>query len=139
MPPRVKLQDVVEAIDLPNRDWQSLLHRETGAIVTITEDMVIGPDGEELDREDVEDSDDYLPLPTSFEINEWSIMKTFADERPGRLGSELLDALSGRGAFRMFRATLKRARIEDDWDRFREAAFVTIATEWLDAHGIAYE
>ena len=101
--------------------------------------MVIGPDDEEMNREDVEDSDEYLPLPTSFEIDEWSIMKKFADGRPGGLGSELLDALSGRGAFRMFRAALTRARIEDEWERFREAAFVAIATAWLDAHGTAYE
>ena len=40
---------------------------------------------------------------------------------------------------RMFRAVLKRVRIEDEWYRFRERAFVTIATEWLDEHGIAYE
>ena len=139
MPLRVTLQQIVEAIDLPNRDWQSLINRETGAIVTVTEDMVIGPDGEELNREDVEDSDGYLLLPTSFEIDEWSIMKKFADQRPDPLGSELLDALSGRGAFRMFRAVLKRARIEDEWDRFRERAFVTIAREWLDEHAIAYE
>jgi hypothetical protein len=139
MPLRVKLQEIVEAIDLPNRDWQSYLHRESGAIVTITEDMVIVPDGDELNREDVEDSDEYLPLPTSFEIDEWSIMRKFTAERPEPLGSDLLDALSGRGAFRMFRAVLKRARIEDEWYRFRERAFVTIAREWLDEHGIAYE
>lgn len=139
MAPRVKLHEIVEAIDLPNRDWQSFVNRETGAIVTVTEDMVIGPDDEEMNREDVEDSDEYLPLPTSYEIDEWSIMKRFADERPDPVGSELLDALSGRGAFRMFRAALKRARMEDEWDRYREGAFVTIATEWLDEHGIAYE
>ena len=139
MPLRLKLQAVVEAIDLPNHDWQSYVNRETGAIVTVSDDMVIGPDDEELNRGDVEGSDAYLPLPTSFEIDEWSIMKKFADERPDPLGSELLDALSGRGAFRMFRAVLKRVRIEDEWYRFRERAFVAIATEWLDEHGIAYE
>ena len=139
MPLRVKLQDVVEAIDLPNGDWQSYVNRQTGAIVTVSDDMVIGPDDQELNREDVEDSDEYLPLPTSFEIDEWSIMKKFADERPDPLGSEVLEALSGRGAFRMFRAALKRLRIEDEWYRFRERAFGTIAREWLDEHGIAYE
>ena len=135
---RVKLQEIVEAIDLPNRDWQSYVNRETGAIVTVTDDMVIGPD-EELNREDIEDSDEYLPLPTSFEIDEWSIMKKFAGGCPDPLGSDLLDALSGRGAFRMFRTVLTRARTQDEWYRFRERAFARIAREWLDEHGIAYE
>jgi hypothetical protein len=139
MPLRVKLHEIVEAIDLPNRYWQSLIHRETGAIVTLTEDMVIGPEGDELNREDIEDSDEYLALPSSLEIEEWSIMKKFADARPDPLGRDLLDALDGRGAFRMFRTVLQRAGKEDEWYRFRENAFVTIAKEWLDEHGIAYE
>lgn len=42
-------------------------------------------------------------------------------------------------AFRMFRTVLKRARKEDEWHRFREKAFETIAKEWLDEHGMAYE
>jgi hypothetical protein len=93
MPLSVKLQEIVEAIDLPNREWQSYLNRETGALVTVTEDMVIGPGGDdELKREDVEDSDEYLPLASSFEIDEWSIMKSFADERADPLASELLEA-----------------------------------------------
>jgi hypothetical protein len=138
MPLRVKLQQIVEAIDLPNRDWQSFVNRETGAIVTVTEDMVIGPEGDELNREDL-DSDEYLPLPGSSEIDEWSIMRAFADERPDPLRRDLLGALDGRGAFRMFRTVLKRARKEDEWYRFREDAFVGIAKEWLDEHGIAYE
>ncbi len=46
MPPRVMLQDIIEAIDLPNRDWKSYLNRETGAIVTVMDDMAMGPDGE---------------------------------------------------------------------------------------------
>ena len=51
----------------------------------------------------------------------------------------LIDALDGRGAFRMFRTVLKRARKEDEWYRFRENAFVATVKKWLDEHGIAYE
>ena len=138
MPQRVMLQDIIEAIDLPNRDWQSYLNRETGAIVTVMDDMAMGPDGE-VDPADIEESDEFLPLPTSAEIDEWSMMEKFALERPQPLSDELIDGISGRGAFRMFRTIVKRARVEDEWYRFRERAFASIAREWLDQHGIPYE
>lgn len=35
MPPIVKLQDVIEALDPQPRDSQSYLHRERGAIVLV--------------------------------------------------------------------------------------------------------
>jgi len=138
MPPRIKLQDITDAIDLPNRDWKSYVNRQTGAIVTVTEDMAMGPDGE-LDPADIEESDEFLPLPTSAEIEEWSMMEEFAQQRPEPLSDELLDDLNGRGAFRMFRTIAKRARLEDEWDRFRDRAFASIARKWLDEHGISYE
>ena len=138
MPPRIKLEDIIVAIDLPNRDWRSFMNRQTGVIVTIGDDMAMGPDGE-LDPEDIEESDDLLPLPTSAEIDEWSMMEEFAQQRPEPLSEELLDGISGRGAFRMFRIIVKRAGVEDEWYRFREKAFASIAREWLDQHAIPYE
>lgn len=139
MPPRVTIEAVIDAIDLPNRDWQSFLHRENGAIVTICDDMAIGPDGDEIDPAEVQDSDEFMPLPTSFEIDEWSMMEEFAQQRPQPLRDELLNGLNGRGAFRIFRGIVKRVRLEDEWYRFRHQAFASIAREWLEEHGIAYE
>jgi hypothetical protein len=138
MATRVKLQDIIEALDRPNRDWKSYVNRGTGAIVTVMEDMAMGPDGE-LDPAVIGESDDFLPLPTSEEIDEWSMMEKFALQRSEPLSGELLDGLSGRGAFRMFRTIVKRAGIEDEWDRFREQAFASMAREWLDEHSIPYE
>jgi hypothetical protein len=132
------LQDIIEAIDLPNRDWRSYLNRETGAIVTVMDDMAVGPDGEVYSA-DIEESGEFWPLPTNAEVDEWSMMETFALQRPEPLSEELLEGISGRGAFRMFRTIVKRAGVEDDWDRFRQKAFASIAQEWLDQHAIPYE
>ena len=123
MAARVKLHDVVEAMDLPNQDWQSYLNRDTGEIVTVTdEDRSLVEDGEELDdlpdwqreavpkiREALE-SDRFLPLPDSFEIHEWSIMERFGHGRESaRQRDELIDSLHGRGAFRMFKSAIRRS------------------------------
>ena len=150
---RVKLSDVVEAMDLPNQDWGSYLNPDSGEIVTVTdEERRLVEDGEQVDdvpdwqretlpkaREALE-SDRFLALPGSFEIHEWSIMQQFAQSQSGhRQADELLHSLHGRGAFRMFRSAVKRLGLEDDWYRFRESAFVDTAEDWLKAHGIAYQ
>lgn len=153
MATRVKLRDVIDAMDLPNQDWQSYLNRDTGEIVTVTdEDRDLADadvDPEELpdwqrqafakNREAFE-SNRFLLLPGSFEIHEWSIMERFGQERSSvRQRDELLDSLHGRGAFRMFKSAIRRLLIEEEWYRFRDSAFEEIAKEWLESNGIEYE
>ena len=124
----VSLRDVVEAMDLPNNDWQSYLNRVTGEIVTVTdEDRRLVEDGEDLDklpewqREtltkvcEVLESEWFFALPGSFDVHEWSIMEQFAQSHSNaRQRDEMLDSLHGRGAFRMFRSAIRRLGIEDD-------------------------
>ncbi len=152
MPLPVLLQDVVDAIDLPNNDWRSYLNVKTGAIITVTdEDRVLVESREACEvvpawqrealpkvREALE-SDRLLELPGSFDVHEWSIMEEFARGRTAaQHHDELLDALQGRGAFRMFRSAIRRLGIEHDWYRFRESALKEIAKDWLEAHGVPY-
>ena len=107
----VSIQDVVMAIDLPDNDCRSYLNTDTGEIVTATDE----------DRRLVENMEDFGT--------------SLADDRHR---SEVLEALRGRGAFRMFKSTVHRLGIEQDWCRHRDAAFERIAKAWLEANGVAY-
>jgi hypothetical protein len=85
-------------------------------------------------------SEDYIPLPSKFEIHEWSIMERFAQSLTNAaISDELHATLHGRGAFRRFKDSVHRLGIADEWYRFREAALEEIAIEFLEAHGIAYQ
>jgi len=143
----VSIREVVEAMDLPNTEWHSYLNADTGEIVTVTDEdqqLVEADEGpEELPEQqrvhEALESDRFLELPGSFEIHEWSIMEAFGSSlEDARLRGEVLDALRGRGAFRMFRSTVRRLGIENDWYRYRESAFERIAREWLEANGVPY-
>lgn len=83
--------------------------------------------------------DDYLKLPSKFDIDEYEIMERFclsiSDEK---ISDVLLGKIRGSGAFRRFKDTIYRYRIEEDWFRFRDEAYKEIAVSWLKSHGFAY-
>lgn len=152
MPKVVSLQDVVAAMDVPNPDWESFLDPESGEIITVTDDDRSALEDPEPDllpdwqreflpkvREALE-SGRHLRLPDSFEIHEWSLMERFclAIDKPAARG-ELLDAIHGKGAFRVFRNTLERLGLRDQWHDYRQAAFEQLARDWLEAQGVPYE
>ncbi len=86
------------------------------------------------------ESNRHLRLPDSFEIHAWSIMERFCLTIGDPMArGELLDAIHGNGAFRVFRSTLERLRLRDQWHAHREAALEQIARDWLEEKGVPYK
>jgi hypothetical protein len=48
---------------------------------------------------------------------------------------EVLDAIHGSGAFRQFKNTIRRLRLEEAWFAFKSSAFEEIARSWPIEHG----
>ena len=146
----VKLEAVLEAMDLP-QEWESFLDPETGEIVTISEDDRFALDGEDLtglpewQRESVIrirrvlDSGRGLRLPDSYDIHEWDLMRRFSTsvEDPDDRG-ELLEAIHGKGAFRLFKVTIARLDLREEWFRYRDEALRRIAKDWLERHEVPF-
>jgi hypothetical protein len=66
-------------------------------------------------------------------------MREFAESRrSARVREELVDAIHGSGAFRMFKDRIRRLGVEKDWYAFRDAALKEIAVEWCKEHQIAF-
>lgn len=149
----ISLREVIEALQMQSDDCVSYLDPDTGEIITVTlEERELAEETEES-LEDVPEwqrqmlpkvraalaSDRCLQLPDRFEIHEWSIMDEFAQTRDSeRMREELLDAIHGAGAFRMFRSTIRRLGIENSWYKFREEALAEIARNWLEEHKLPY-
>ena len=83
--------------------------------------------------------DDYLKLPSKFDVDEYEIMERFClSVSDKKISDVLLGKIRGSGAFRRFKDTIYRYRIEEDWFRFRDEAYKEIAISWLESHGFAY-
>jgi hypothetical protein len=154
MPATVLLKDIVDAIDMQMDESSSFLDLDTGQVETVSHDLLHEaeePDDEEPDLPDwregeweiakrIVSSDRFVELPTKFDIHEWSIMEEFAHSvESERISTELVNALHGKGAFRYFKDTLRRHRIEKEWYAFRDEALREIAIEWCEENQIAWK
>jgi hypothetical protein len=94
---------------------------------------------ERAQRQEVLDSDDYLALPSSFEIHEYQIMEDFCCAfEDAETSNRLLGLIRGPGAFGRFRSAIRTLGAENAWYQFREQALVEIAVDWLEANEIPY-
>jgi hypothetical protein len=149
----ISLREVIETLEMQCENCLSYLDPDTGEIVTATEEvrrLAEEPKESqnnlpECQREMVRKvramltSSRCLQLPDCFRIHEWSIMNEFAEAQHSKqVRQELLEAIHGAGAFRMFRTTIRRLSIEKSWYRFREEALAEIARDWLGAHELPY-
>ena len=148
------LKSIVDELEILTDEARAYLNPQTGHVITIANEYANLFEVDELDPEEftgweqeaaeearkVLESEDYLLLPSKYEIHEYHIMKDFClSVDDDRLQEELLNAIHGRGAFRRFKDTAYRHGIEKDWFRFKTEAIQERVTDWLDAEGIAYE
>ncbi|NOY87309.1 MAG: hypothetical protein GXP52_08425 [Deltaproteobacteria bacterium] len=149
----VRISDIVDEMESLGDGRESYLNRVTGELFMITdEEWRAAEDGESPGRvpggtreaieaaaDVLENPESYVSLPTRFDINEYMIMEDFAHSREDRkVSGELLEAINGRGAFRMFKLSIRRLEIEEPWFVFRRQAFEETARRWCRENGIDY-
>lgn len=147
----VKLSDVLEALEYPE-DWECYLDRKTGKIVVISENERPHLEDGEAELQDLpdwlrdsirevqqaRDHGDLVQLPGKFDVHEWGIMRRFVDEQEETARRELLEAIHGSGAFRLFRMTNERLGLREAWFGYRDEALKEIARQWLREHEIEF-
>ncbi len=149
--PAISIARIVETMAMLMDQWEAHLHPESGEIVFLTEEdrfmlerEIDEDDLPEWQREalpkmrEAAESEEWLALPDKIEIHDWAIMERFCHRVPEEHQGELLDAIHGRGAFRLFRDHIQRLGLEKDWFAFKDSEYERIAREWLEAHGLAY-
>jgi len=154
MPVTVRLDDIVEALELLVDESPSYLDLDTGQVVSVSEDLLSEaeePGDEEPDLPDwpkheweiakrIVSTDRFLELPTTFDLHEWGIMLEFSRSvEPDAVREDLLRALHGAGAFRNFKDTIRRHGIESSWYAYRTQALRQIALDWCEENQVAWQ
>lgn len=130
----VSLNDLADQLEQAGFEWHTFLNTKTGEFESYHPDF----SDDDADPERFE-SEEYIALPTQYDIHEYRIMEAFALEvRDPRKRDALLYALRGNGAFRRFKDALIDMNIAEAWYDYRNRAFHMIAKEWCEEHDIAY-
>lgn len=138
---KLKLNDVLEALEGASDDTGYVLDMQTGEIhVFFDDDFDDFDDPEEAQEEIEEGSDRYLALPDSFDINEYEMMEHFLWTITDEEARHTLDvAMRGKGAFRRFSAKLNALGLEEDWYDYRSKQYERIARDWCEVNNIEIE
>lgn len=155
MPLPVSLDLVAQELESLDNEMTAYVNRRTGDIVSVSdEELALVEEEEEGVEEELPDwqvemlprlreiasGEDWVALPDKFDIHEWEIMRRFAETVDDKdLAERLQRAIHGKGAFRMFRATLEDAGRRDEWYDFRREALKTVAREALEHLGVPYK
>jgi hypothetical protein len=148
----VSLQVIVEFIALTGKGWVAYLNRDTGEIISVSDEMRDYVK-EEVDPEHLPEwkqrilpkvrealeSVSCLPLPDRFRSHELDIMEQFAYHQADLgLRSELLESTRGLSPVRDFRSLIYEHDLDKTWQEFQQAALEQIARHWLELHEISY-
>ena len=151
---RVKLDDIIEALESQTDDSYAFLDKRTGEVVLINDyEIRAAEDNDPIEdfpewehdlikiaKEIIAETSCYIQLPSKYDINEYRIMEDFCwSIEDANKRDFFCDLIKGSGAFRRFKDALFRHGIEDDWHKFRNDALKEIAIEWCREHGIELE
>jgi len=134
----VKLDVILDAIEMADDNYTYFLDLETGESVFLADELVTGLDNEGLEDEIEENLERYLRLPTKFEIHEYHIMEEFIWTLKVDRADKLEHAIQGRGAFRRFKDMVDRMGISQQWYDFQAEYYRKLAIEWCQEHGLEY-
>ena len=148
----ISLKDVVGEMEMQSNESVAYLNKRTGELITLSDyDLPAAEDEDDTSElpdwqkemiqkaREVAESDDYLTLPSKYDIHEYRIMEDFCYSIENQeLSDKLLCRIKGRGAFRHFKDAVNFMGIEKDWYRFRDSEIERIAIAWLEQNGIPY-
>lgn len=149
---KVKLRDVVDGLEMQADEMTAYLNKRTGELITLTtEEFSAAEEGEDLDdypewqhelilkAKEILESEDWIELPSKFDIHEYAIMEDFCRSvADAELSDRLLSTIRGSGAFGRFRGAVDALDLRQEWFDFRANELERIAVDWLEVNEIQY-
>ncbi len=154
MATHVKLSDIIEGMEFQSDESSSFLNKKTGEVVLMTDYALrAAEDNEPLEdlpdwerdlvtiaREILDETGEYIQLPTKFDIHEYSIMEQFCLSLDDpEMCNIFCDLIRGGGAFRRFKNAIHEYDIADEWYSHHNNAIKEIAIEWCRENNIEFD
>ena len=151
---RVKLDDIIEGLEFQSDESSSFLDKTTGKVILISDyEMRAAEDDDPVEdfpdweqelvaiaKEIIDETGNYIALPTKFDMDEYSIMEKFClSLNDSEMSDTLYGLIKGSGAFRRFKDAVQDYGIADDWYKYRNDALKEIAIDWCRENGIEFE
>ena len=133
----IELSVIADAIEAATDDWWQYYNTTTGEIKSLPDPSNGYVDRLEFekDAEEIEESGDYIPLPTQWDRNDYSIMEAFAEEKNS---GELFRTLRGHRPFRSFKDRAIEIGLIQDYYAFHSRACARLAREWCEDNEVPY-
>ena len=150
---KVKLQDIIDGMEMQFEESSTYLNMKTGKLITVSsralrdaeddEPFAHLSDWEQEERkvaiDIVENDENYRELPTKNEISEYEFIEDFSysiDDQ--KLQDLLLSSINGKGAFRRFKDNLIKWNLTDQWYSYRDERLKQIAIEWCKYNNVNF-
>lgn len=146
---KIKLSDLVDAIEFHSDLSESFINLKTGEIVLISDDIPDDIDDEcpdwqrehiKIKKNYLENPDDYIGLPSQYDVNEYRLMEDFVSNIDDeKIAAPLWASLKGKGAFRRFKDNIYILGVGESWYKFRDEKYKEFAREWCEDNEFAIE
>ena len=149
---RVKLDEIIEGLEFQSDESSSFLDKTTGKVALISEyEMRAAEDEDPIEdfpdweqdlvriaKEIVDETGNYIDLPTKYDIHEYSIMEKFClSLNDSEMCETFYNLIKGRGAFGRFKNVIHEYDIADDWYKYLNNALKEIAIEWCQEKALS--
>lgn len=131
----LKLSTVLEGFERISQFNEIFININTNEIIEINELYPI----EKLNYEEFAYNDDYISLPSQFELHSYEIMEKYIETLiDSDLINKLTNAIKGNHPFRKFKDTLIKNNQIESWYKFEREALLFKARDFLLDNDIDY-
>ena len=156
MNPPAKLSDLIMALETESEEFTCYFDRKTGRMAALWSNILRAlEDGDEDALEDLpewqkkevevarefvkDDGTRFIPGPDKFDFHEYHQMERFIQSLDDvEAANQLWCAIKGRGAFRFFKDTLNRLKMQNEWYQFLDEAMQQFVIDWAEENGVLY-
>ncbi len=150
---KVKITKIADELQMQFDESSAFLNTVDGEVYIISdEELSAAEEGGSIDdfpdwqqqnikiAEQIISGDNYIELPSKYEVHEYAIMEEFCySVADSKVSDALQIAIQGKGAFRRFKDACHRFGIIDQWYSFKTEALKKIAIAWCKENNLEYE